>query len=238
MLHLSYDFHIHSSLSPCSNNDMTPGNIVAMAKLKKLDAIAVTDHNSCKNIPAVMSYAKQFGILAIPGMELTTQEEVHVLCYFYSLSAAMRFDALVYQRLIPIANREEVFGEQIVYDNQDNPVEKIPNLLINSTTISFDELWGLLAEYDGIMVPAHLDKTSASIISNLGFIPPDSKFDCAELRHLSNLKQLQETNPYLKSCRIISSSDAHSLHEIREPSYTIQVKEKSIRGVLDALSKK
>lgn len=238
MLHLSYDLHIHSCLSPCSNNDMTPGNIVAMAKLKKLDVIAVTDHNSCQNNPAVMSYAQQFGLLAIPGMELTTQEEVHVLCLFYSLESAMKFDELVTEKLIPIANREDVFGEQIVCDNQDNPIQKMPNLLINATTIGLEDLSDLLIQYEGIMIPAHLDKSSTSIISNLGFIPPESTFTCAELRHMSNFNKLQKTNPYLNSCLIINSSDAHQLHEIHEPDYLIEADEFSIKGVLDALSKK
>lgn len=238
MLHISYDLHIHSCLSPCSNNDMTPGNIVAMAKLKKLDVIAVTDHNSCQNIPAVMSYAKQFGLLAIPAMELTTQEEVHVLCFFYNLSSAIKFDELVTEKLMPIANREDVFGEQIVCDFQDHPIKKMPNLLINATTIGLDDLPNLLNQYEGVMIPAHLDKSSTSIISNLGFIPPESTFTCAELRHLSNFEQLQKTNPYLNSCHIISSSDAHQLHEIHEPDNLIEVDEYSIKGVLDALSKK
>jgi PHP family Zn ribbon phosphoesterase len=236
MIHLSYDFHIHSCLSPCATNDMTPGNIVAMANLKQLDAIAVTDHNSCKNCPAILEIAEQYGILAIPGMELTTQEEVHVLCLFYSLSAAMAFDALVYSLLMPIPNKEAIFGDQLICDKNDKIVSKVPNLLINSTAISLDELWDLLKEYDGIMIPSHLDKNSTSIISNLGFIPPDSKFQCVELKNLSNLKSLEEANPYLKGCNIISSSDAHYLDQINDPKLTISVQEKTIKSVLDSLT--
>lgn len=96
---LSYDLHIHSCLSPCGDDDMTPGNIVGMAAIKGLDVIAVTDHNSCRNCPAVLKLAEQYGVLAIPGMELTTAEEVHAVCLFSELSAAMEFDRFVYEKL-------------------------------------------------------------------------------------------------------------------------------------------
>ena len=92
---LSYDLHIHSCLSPCGDDDMTPGNIVGMSAIKGLDVIAVTDHNSCRNCPAVLKLAEQYGVLAIPGMELTTAEEVHAVCLFSELSAAMEFDRFV-----------------------------------------------------------------------------------------------------------------------------------------------
>ncbi|MDI9489318.1 MAG: PHP domain-containing protein, partial [Bacillota bacterium] len=95
MLKLSYDLHIHSCLSPCSDEDMTPANIVNMAKLLGLDVIAVTDHNSCRNCPAVYNYAQKNNILVIPGMELCTMEEVHVLCFFEELENAMAFDKYV-----------------------------------------------------------------------------------------------------------------------------------------------
>ena len=92
MAALYYDLHIHSCLSPCGSEDMTPYNIAAMAALKGLDVIAVTDHNSCKNCPAVLAAAKEYGVLALPGMELTTSEEVHAVCLFETLDAAMAFD--------------------------------------------------------------------------------------------------------------------------------------------------
>lgn len=102
MINLFYDLHIHSCLSPCGSDDMTPYNIAGMAALKGLDVIAVTDHNSCKNCPAVLAAAKEYGILAVPGMEINTSEEVHAVCLFKSLEKAMEFDAYVYGRLLPV----------------------------------------------------------------------------------------------------------------------------------------
>ena len=120
MINLSYDLHLHSCLSPCGDNDMTPANIVGMAALLGLDAIAVTDHNSCKNCPAVLAAAKEYGVLAVPGMEINTSEEVHAVCLFPRLEAAMDFDRLVEEKLMAFPNKEEIFGQQLIYDLDDH----------------------------------------------------------------------------------------------------------------------
>lgn len=214
---------------------MTPSNIVGMSVIKGLDVIAVTDHNSCKNCPAVLAAAAEYGILAIPGMEINTSEEVHAVCLFEELKAAMEFDAYVYERLIPFPNKEEVFGKQQIYDGADQVCGIVPNLLINATDISFDGLWELVRGYGGIMFPAHVDKTANSLIANLGFVPPDSRFVTAEVKDLGKLHKLRKENPYLEGCRIISNSDAHYLEHIHEPELTLHVEEKSVRAVLEAL---
>ena len=192
---LSYDLHIHSCLSPCGDEDMLPSNIVGMAALKELDIIAVTDHNSCGNCPAVMKLAEAYGITAIPGMELTTEEEVHVLCLFPELDNAMEFNRFVYQHMMPFPNDEEVFGRQLYVDENDKITAKEPYLLINATSINFEQVHGYVEQYGGIMIPAHVDKSSTSLISNLGFIPPDSKFTCAELKHTGFTEKTLEAHP-------------------------------------------
>lgn len=237
MAELYYDLHIHSCLSPCGDDDMTPSNIVGMAVVNGLDVIAVTDHNSCKNCPAVLDAAKEYGILAIAGMEINTSEEVHAVCLFEELKAAMEFDAYVYEHLIPFPNREEIFGKQQIYNAQDEVCGTVPNLLINATDISFDGLWELVKGYGGVMFPAHVDKTANSLIANLGFIPPDSRFTTAEVKDLTKLHSLKKANPYLEGCRIISNSDAHYLEHIQEPQLTLHVDERSVRGVLRALGR-
>ena len=204
---------------------MTPANIAGMAAVKGLDVIAVTDHNSCKNCPAVLAAAEEYGVLAIPGMEINTSEEVHGVCLFEELQAAMDFDAYVYERLMAFPNKEEIFGRQLIY-----------KLLINATSISFEGLWELVKSFGGVMFPAHVDKTANSLIANLGFIPPDSKFVTAEVKDLTKLHKVRRENPYLEKCRIISNSDAHYLEDIHEPKLTLQVREKSVKGVLEALA--
>lgn len=232
MVNLTYDLHIHSCLSPCADDDMTPGNIVGMAAVKGLDVIALTDHNTCRNCPAAMAIGQQYGVMVIPGMELTTIEEVHAVCLFPTLQAALQFDAFVYERLIKFPNREEIFGRQLLCSEEDEIVGTEPNLLISSAKISFDELWEVVGSYDGVMFPAHVDKSANSLIANLGFVPPDSKFKTAELKDLKKLHAVKQKNPYLETCRIISNSDAHYLGDIQEPELTILVREKCVQAVI------
>jgi len=214
---------------------MTPANIVGMAALKGLDVIAVTDHNSCKNCPAVLHFAKEYGIVALPGMEVCTSEEVHAVCLFDHLDKAMEFDEYVYERLLAFPNNEEIFGKQQIYNKEDVLSGTVPNLLINSVDISFDQLWGLVRSYGGVMFPAHIDKSANSLLSNLGFVPPDSQFKTAEVKDLTRLHELRKKNPYLEGCRIISNSDAHYLEDIHEPRLTIEAEEKSMAAVVRAL---
>lgn len=235
---LSYDLHIHSCLSPCGDEDMLPSNIVGMAALKELDVIAVTDHNSCGNCPAVMKLAKEYGITAIPGMELTTEEEVHVVCLFPHLDNAMEFDKYVHGCMMPFPNDEEVFGRQLFVDEHDNIIAKEPYLLINATTIDFGSVYDCVKKYDGIMIPAHIDKSTTSLLSNLGFIPPDSRFTCAEIKHTGFLDKTINANPYLKNCNIIHNSDAHYLENINEPEFFIESDSKEIKDILKALEMK
>lgn len=220
---VTYDLHIHSCLSPCGDEDMTPGNIVGMAAIKGLSMIAVTDHNSCKNCPAAMKFGEEYGVTVIPGMELTTEEEVHVVCLFGKLKDALSFDEYVYERLMDIKNDEAIFGKQQICNENDEVIGKVDKLLINATTISFDEVYGLMEKFNGVMIPAHIDKQANSLLGNLGFVPPDSRFTTVEVKDMKKLHSLQKANPYLLKCRVISDSDAHYLPDINEPEMTLNV---------------
>lgn len=214
---------------------MTPANIAGMAALKGLEVIALTDHNTCRNCPAFMAAAAEYGVLAVPGMEINTSEEVHAVCLFPTLETALDFDTYVYKKLIKFPNNEAIFGKQQIYDEQDQVCGSEPNLLINATQLSFDGLWELVLSYGGVMFPAHVDKTANSLIANLGFIPPDSQFTTAEVKDLRKLHQLRRDHPYLEQCRIISNSDAHYLEHINEPELTLSVEERTAAAVVGAL---
>lgn len=235
MPEISYDFHIHSCLSPCADDDMTPANIIGMAKLKELKAIAITDHNSCRNCAPAMDLGEEAGILVIPGMELTTEEEVHVICLFESLTDALSFDKFVYERLQKIENQPTIFGNQLVVNKEEQILQVEPYLMINATRISFLGVYELMKQFHGIMIPAHIDKNSNSLISNLGFVPEGSQFTCIELKELENLSNLQIVNPYLNECIAISNSDAHNLWGINEAYHSIQVKEITRENILHVL---
>lgn len=233
---LKYDFHIHSCLSACGDDDMTPGNIAGLASLLGLDVIALTDHNSCRNCPSIIAQAKQFDLLVIPGMELTTSEEVHVVMLFDSLENALACDSYVYEHLQKIANRPDIFGNQYIMDESDEVCGTEPNLLSNATDISFDKVGALCERFGAVMIPAHVEKDGSGLLGNLGFIPSDSTFTCAEVKNLSKLPELLTLHPYLNRCRIISDSDAHHPEGLPVEPHTIEVRERTAKAVLAALA--
>lgn len=214
---------------------MTPANIAGMAAVKGLDLIALTDHNTSRNCAPFLKMADDYGLIALPGMELTTDEDVHVVCLFPDLYAAMDFDSFVYARMFKIGNKEHIFGAQLLYNDRDEIIGHEPNLLISNTSISFEDVFDLTEERGGIMIPAHIEKSSNSLISNLGFVPPDSRFLCAELKDLKKLPDLKKKNPYLEQCKIITNSDAHFLEHINEPENFLQVNSRSIPDILRSL---
>ena len=139
-----YDLHIHSCLSPCGDNDMTPNNLVQMALLSGCDVIALTDHNTCRNAPAAMEAGARNGLLVIPGMELCTAEEAHVVCLFETLEGALEFDHYIYENMPHVKNRPEIFGEQRLLDGEDGPVGEEENLLLVSSFVGVDQVVGLV----------------------------------------------------------------------------------------------
>ena len=187
-----------------------------MAQLKGLDIIALTDHNSCKNCPPLLKIAKEAGLLAFPGMEINTAEEVHAVCLFKKLENAMAFDEYVYAKLPDIKNSADIFGEQVLLNEKDETLGEEPKLLINATAISFFELDALMKEFDGIYFPAHIDKGSFSLLSNLGFVPPDCRMDAYEVKDLTKLHEVKRQNPVLEGLPLLVNSDAHYLWDIQE----------------------
>ena len=130
----------------------------------------------------------------------------------------------------------DIFGKQEIYNEDDEIIGTIPYYLTNATEISFDDVYDLVAEYHGIMIPAHIDKTSTSLLSQFGFIPPDSRFTCVEIKDMSHYHALKKQHPYIEKCRIVSNSDAHYLEHIRQPLYTIEVPDKDPKTILKTLA--
>ena len=232
---LYYDFHIHSGLSPCGDNEMTPNNIVNMAKLYDLDVIALTDHNSTLNCEAVMEAGKEIGLTVIPGMELCTSEEVHIVCLFPDLKSAKKFGDYVRSTLPPIRNKPTVFGDQLVFDKNDNVLGFEHTLLITASTISTNEAVEIVGNFNGICFPAHIDRNSYSIISNLGIIDDSFGFKCAEVFDLEQLESLKIQHSHLNNLKILSSSDAHYLEHLRLKENFIEADENSIEAIFNFL---
>ena len=211
-----YDFHIHSCLSPCGDNDMTPNNIVGVGLLVGLNVMALTDHNSCKNCPAFFAAAKKNGIVPVAGMELTTAEDIHVVCLFEHLADAMRFDAYIEEHRMHIPNNTAVYGEQLILDENDEPIGSEPYFLLPATEVSIDDAADVVAGFNGICYPAHVDREANGIIATLGVFPENEKFLCAEFYDADKQKEYFENYPPLRQKRILVSSDAHNLWSIRE----------------------
>lgn len=209
-----YDLHIHSCLSPCGDKDMTVNNIAGMGKIAGLDIMALTDHNSTENLPAFFTACENYGVIPIGGMELTTAEDIHMVCLFPTLSDAMEFGEAVKERRIRIENRPEIFGEQQILDSEDNVKGVEKYLLLNATTLTLDEGFNLCKSFGGIAYPAHIDRESNGIIAVLGAFPDEPEFSCAEIYSLEKEASLKENFPVLNDKRIICCSDAHYLDKI------------------------
>lgn len=230
-----FDLHIHSALSPCADNEMTPNNIVNMAYLKGLNFIAVTDHNSVENCEAVIKCAKKAGIQAIPGMELETSEEVHLLCLFKDIQQALAMQEVVYKALPDMDNREDIFGQQLIMDEEDNVKRHLKRLLLAASSLSIEEVFRQVRLLEGAVIPAHVDRDSYSMISNLGVIPEDLGIKRLEISRMCELEKFLDINPKLKDYSLIKNSDAHSLGDILEPEGGIELEELTPECLIETL---
>lgn len=210
-----YDFHVHSCLSPCGDADSTPNNIAGMAFLNGVRIMALTDHNTSRNCPAFFEAAKRYGVIPIAGMELTTSEDIHAVCLFETLEEALLFNDEVDTRRVRIKNREEIFGEQLILDGEDNVIGKEEDLLINATTIALDEAPEIVAKYGGVCYPAHIDRPANGAIEILGDFPHYAGFRLAELHDREN-RDAYVSKYGLGGMRLLFSSDAHYLNQLRE----------------------
>lgn len=210
-----YDLHIHSCLSPCGDDDSTPNNIAGMGVLNGLNIMALTDHNTCKNCPAFFAAAKKNGIIPIAGMELTTAEDIHVVCLFEQLDDAMAFSGAVDKKRIPIKNRIDIFGQQLILDENDEVIGHEDNLLSNATEVTIDEVPDMVRKFRGICYPAHIDREANGILAVLGFFPPTPRFDIIEFHDPERAEAIISKHN-LQDKKFIMSSDAHYLWDIKE----------------------
>lgn len=218
-----YDFHIHSCLSPCADDDMTPSNIAGTATLAGLNIVALTDHNTAKNCPAFFKAAKHYGIIAVAGMELTTLEDIHVVCLFEKLEEALSFSEEIEKHIIKIKNRPEIFGFQYIMNEQDNVVGQVDYVLSNATDISVEDIFEVVKSFNGICYPAHIDRTANGIVSILGVFSENTNFGCYELHSKENQNDYETRFTHLKDKTRLVGSDAHFLWDIRDAENFIEL---------------
>ncbi len=234
-MRLGCDLHLHSCLSPCGDNAMTPNNIANLAKLFELDMIALTDHNTCGNSRAVMAVGESIGLTVVPAMELNTAEEAHVLCYFPDIDSAEAFSAYVYQTMPDIKNNAEVFGDQLFMNSMDEVTGSEDKLLITASAIGVYEVQGLCRQYGGVAVPAHINKSSYSVLSTLGMIDPDMRFPVCEITPTCREEMIVTAHPELKGVSFIKSSDAHMLESMMPAPVYLELEENTPRALVDYL---
>lgn len=230
------DLHIHTALSPCADKDMTPNNIVNMAILKGLDAIAVTDHNSGANLRAISICAQKNGLVFIPGIEVETSEEIHVVCLMPDLGSMSGLQSAVQQALPLIDNRPEIFGRQFIMDENDDITGEEPRMLLAATRLTLDEVVRLVRDLGGAAIPAHTDRSSYSILSNLGFVPEELDIRYLEISRDCDEARFRAMHPELDIYRSIRSSDAHYLGDILERESMLELDELSAEAIIRKLT--
>lgn len=227
-MNLFADLHIHSCLSPCGDNDMTPGNILGMAVVKGLDAVAIADHNAARNLPAAQKIADAYGLLLVPAIEITTKEEVHMLGYFPDVSTAVDFGAMLKEHLPKKKNKPSFFGEQLVMDEDDQVIGAEDALLIGATDLSLEACAEKVRQAGGVPVPAHINRGNNGLLVNLGFMPPEPAFTTVEV-----WRDLPCPLEPLENRHVLHSSDAHYLGDIQEQVFSLRLPEKSVAALLD-----
>lgn len=202
------DLHIHTCLSPCGDWDMGPMNIIEKSRQMDLDIIAICDHNSSENADAVMKAGKKKGVAVLPGLEICSREEVHILAVFDELSQALAMQEYVYQHLKG-ENTPEIFGHQVIADQNNEVKGENEKLLIGATDLRIHEIVKMICTLGGLGIAAHIDRKVFSIIQQLGFIPPDIPLDGIELSPFAGPAYDRKQYPGAEKLPVITSSDAH-----------------------------
>ena len=229
---LKADLHIHTCLSPCGDLKMSPANIAEKASLQNIDILGICDHNSAENIPAVMKAAGQYKITVLPGIEVTSQEEIHILALFDEVPSALELQKIIYKNL-PGENDEEAFGIQVVVNELGEVLDFNQRLLIGASTLSISEVVDLIHTLDGLAIASHIDRESFSLISQLGFIPPDLDLDAVEISWRMDIhKALEKFKP---NVAITKSSDAHFPEEIGRATTTFLIEKATAKEIKKAL---
>lgn len=229
------DIHIHTVLSPCGDLEMSPDNIINKAKEKKLDIIGITDHNSLRQCSVINNMAKKIGIYTLNGVEITTKEEVHCLAFFDKNIELLEFQKYIDKYLPDIKNNPKFFGYQAVVDENNNIIEIVDKLLISAIDQSIDEIEKKVHALNGIFIPAHINKSKFSIISQLGFVPKNLNVDALEISKFITKNNFIKKYNYLKDYSFVQNSDSHYIDNIADVVTIFKMKEITFDEIKKAL---
>jgi PHP family Zn ribbon phosphoesterase len=212
---LRAELHIHTLLSPCADVEMVPPLIVQQAVDQGIGLIAITDHNATANIEAVQKAARGSGLVVLPGVELQTLEEVHVLCLFDELDQINALQKIIDGHLPDVENNIEYFGEQFVVDETGEFIRREQRLLLTSTNLSLHHIWDHTMELGGLMIPAHVNRKAFGLLQVLGFVPTDIPIEILEVSQQSATDQAALQFPDLARYPLVKNGDAHFLEDIK-----------------------
>ncbi|MBF0557944.1 MAG: PHP domain-containing protein [Nitrospirae bacterium] len=229
------DLHIHTCLSPCADLDMTPLRIINAAVARGLQIIAISDHNSAENTAVAVATGIDHGITVLPAMELTSQEEAHVLALFDSAENILAMQEIIYGSLQSGVNDEIGIGYQLVVNELDEILDYNKRLLIGATSLSLGELVRNIHSFGGIAIASHIDRHSFSVLSQLGFIPDDVAFDALEISYSMGMEEATSRFGSYKGIPWLTSSDAHSLGDVGRKYTTFLLQEPSFSEISLAL---
>ena len=207
---MRFDLHIHSCLSPCANLEMSPAEIVKRAVEAGMDGIALTDHQSARNTPAIAECARRAGLNCLFGLEVCTAEEVHTLAIFDSVEQALAMTDWVYEAMPKRVNDPDTFGDQPVVTWDDDIVEMEWRILAMGCRRTIPETAAKCRELGGMYLAAHIDRPNFSVYSQLGGIP-EGCFDAVEL---SRTADESAWLPKAAGYAVTRSSDAHNLDDV------------------------
>lgn len=233
-MHFYYDLHLHSCLSPCGSDEMTPANLAAMCALAGLQIVALTDHNTCGNCASFCRAAQLHGLTVLSGMELCTQEEIHVVCLFPDPEQAEGFSREIARHLPPIRNDPTRFGRQLRMDDEDGVLGEESAFLAGSTDIPLAQVPKLVSAWGGAAFPSHIDRPSFSLLGVLGLWDPDLGFTAAELSH--HCPPELARRPDLAGLQLLTNSDAHYLDQVWGAEHTLDLPECSPQAVIQRLA--
>ena len=229
------DLHIHTVLSPCGDLEMSPVNIVSQAIRHGLDIIGITDHNSTKQCETVWKLGQKLGLTVIPGCEITSREEVHSLALFDDFDALSVFQDFLDQHLTIIPNDTNIFGYQLVVDENENILQEIDRYLGASLDVSIEEVEQKVHELSGIFIPAHIDRPRNSLFSQQGFIPPELNVDALQISKLADGKAIREKYRIKPEITIVKFSDAHYPGDVGKTFTLFEMEQPTLDEIKKAL---
>ncbi|MCD6328200.1 PHP domain-containing protein [bacterium] len=229
------DFHVHTCLSPCADDTMTPKTIVEAALKRGLGLIAISDHNSAENVEAAVAAAESLPLSVLPGIEITSAEEVHVLGIFETCKSALEVQQVVYEHLISGQNDEKLFGYQFAVDQFDYVVSENERLLIGATDMSVDQVVAAVHKLGGLAVAAHIERERFGLLYQLGFMPESLELDAVELTSKTTLKEVRDRFGCTLDFPVLRDSDAHFKEDIGKFSNELVVEAPTLAEIRMAL---